>query len=333
MNITISTAKWKYAKQWVYSATYDEALAELHQYVIPHHTEFGIPGHLEVVSGHIGKQRQIGASSYNGFHHMSGVQLREMLAYGWGVGCHSWSHETVADDPETELLKAREVLEDAIGRAVTIYVAPGSNANMVPVVIAKAKEYGYLAAMGITDNLNYADSDVEDLFILNRPALHEKMSDLYDRAFDPFNRIQQAKKYNGWIADYLHCPQEKAVHDYKDCSAAHHYERLATIAQEGKYDCWFANPDDVVDYRYMRRYCQLNPDPTCENAWSVSLTNLPQRVMNRELTFLLHTPLSPEHLNVQVDQTFILPYPLASHMLSFTAKVNHGSRIVLTPHS
>ena len=35
---------WKYGKSWVYSITYDEALADLHRFAIPHHEEFGIPG-------------------------------------------------------------------------------------------------------------------------------------------------------------------------------------------------------------------------------------------------------------------------------------------------
>ena len=322
----LSTAKWKYAKRWVYSITYDEALYELHQYAIPNHEEFGIPGHLEVVSCAIGEERQIGASSYNGFHHMSGPQLREMIRYGWGVGCHSWDHTSVMANPELQLLKARLVLEDAIGRGVTVYVAPGDNSNMVPPIPEKAKEYGYLAAMGLADQLNFSDSDVEDLFILQRPPLHEKMTTLYDRIFDPFNRISQAKKQEAWLMDYLHCPMPTAVHDYKDVNAAHHRERLQTVAEEGKYDCWFANPDDVVDYRYMRRHTAVTED---ETGWTIHQTDLPQRVMNRELTFLLDTIYSPESLVLTCDGREYPLYPLSPRVLQFTAPVSDGTSIKL----
>ena len=55
--MALTVAPWKYGKQWVYSITYDEALSELHRFAIPYHEEFGIPGHVEAVAGHIGKIR------------------------------------------------------------------------------------------------------------------------------------------------------------------------------------------------------------------------------------------------------------------------------------
>ena len=84
MSLTI--ADWKYGKQWVYSITYDEALSELHRFAIPYHEEFGIPGHVEAVAGHIGEIRQLGQSSYNGFRHMGAEELRDLVARGWGAG-------------------------------------------------------------------------------------------------------------------------------------------------------------------------------------------------------------------------------------------------------
>ena len=103
----LGIAGWKYDKEWVYSVTYDEALSELHRFVIPVHDRLGIPGHLEVVSGHIGKVRNLGASSFNGLNHMTGSELRDMMKRGWGVGCHSYSHIRVMDDPERELKLAK----------------------------------------------------------------------------------------------------------------------------------------------------------------------------------------------------------------------------------
>ena len=318
----ISVSKWKYAKKWVYSITYDEALSELERYVIPHHEKFGIPGHVEVVAGHIGVVRNIGESSYNGFHHMSADELRGLLRLGWGIGCHSWDHLDVAADPELELLKSREVLEEAIGRAVTVYTAPGSNCNLTPYIAKKAKEYGYLAGMGIFDQLNLADSDTDDIFTLQRPPLHEKFSDLYESAFDPFKRISQAKKQNGWVIDYLHCPLEKAVHDFKDCTAAHHHERLEAVTHEGKYDCWFANPDDAVDYRYMRRFAKLSK--TAANTFAVSLDGLPGRVMNRELTFAVH---SPWPVRAAVNGVLARVWPLSNGVWAFCSEISDGATI------
>jgi len=326
---SISIAKWKYNKTWVYSATYDEALSDLYKFVIPLHDQLGIPGHVEVVSGHIGEIRNIGASSYNGMKHMDASELKDIISRGWGVGCHSWSHGTVMDNPELELKVAKEKLESTIGRRVTIYTSPGSNVNLTKEVIEKAKEYGYLAGMSITDNLNYCDS--EDLFWINRPPLHEKFSDLYDSAFDAFKRIHQAKKYNGWVVDYLHCPLETAIHDYKDCSAAHHKERLQTIQEEGRYDCWFANPDDVVDYRYMHRHTKLDGDITKDNEITIRLNDLPEQVINRELTFILKCAYTPEALKIAVDDNITYAVPAGGGCLSFTAWVKDGSKIKFIP--
>src|SRR4051794_41775518 len=89
--MALTIAPWKYGKQWVYSITYDEALSELHRFAVPYHEEFGIPGHAEAVAGHIGKGRQLGQSSYNGYHHMGPEELRDLVARGWGGGNHSWS--------------------------------------------------------------------------------------------------------------------------------------------------------------------------------------------------------------------------------------------------
>mgnify|MGYP000858288989 CR=1 FL=1 len=325
--LELSIALWKYAKEWVYSASYDEALSDLYRYVIPTHDRLGIPGHVEVVSGHIGIIRNIGASSFNGMKHMDKDELLDIMSRGWGVGCHSWSHGMVMENPERELLQAKEELERVIGRRVTIYTSPGSNRNLTSEVIEKAKEYGYIAGMSITDDLNY--SDAEDLFWINRPPLHEKFSDLYDSAFDPYKRIHQAKKYNGWIVDYLHCPLEKAVHDYKDCSAEHHKERLETIVEEGKYDCWFANPDDVVDYRYMRKHTEIEKCPENRGKFKIRIKGLPEQVMCRELTFILKSVYTPEAITVTVDDKTANTYPLGGACLCFTVPVKDGSEIAI----
>jgi hypothetical protein len=234
----------------------------------------------------------------------------------------------VSDNPEVELGKSKEVLEDAVGKRITIYTSPGSNINLTPGIISKAKEYGYLAGMSITDNLNYSDS--EDLFYVNRPPLHEKFSDLYDSAFDPYKRITQAKKQNGWIVDYLHCPLEKAIHDYKDCSAAHHKERLEAIAQEGRYDCWLANPDDVVDYRYMRKFAVIEPCADAAGHFRVSLEKLPGEVVCRELSFLLRSIYTPEALVIKVDGREAQAFPVSSSELCFTAQIKDQSLITIS---
>ena len=321
MEMTLKVADWKYDKRWVYSVTYDEALIELHRFVVPVHDRLGIPGHLEVVAGHIGKERQLFTSSYNGMRHMSGDEMKELLARGWGVGNHSWSHGIVADNTEQELGEAKKAIEDACDYPVTVYVAPGSSDNLGPAVLEALPKYGYLGGMSITDDINLPDFGLW----LNRPPLHEKFSDLYDSAFDPFKRIAQAKQMKGWIVDYLHCPLEEAIHDYKDVNAAHHEERMETVASEGKYDCWFANPDRVVDYRYLREAARIYRQ--ADGVFKLDLSAAKPEICCNELTFTLASPVTDDRLNVEVDEKKVNVHQITNGCAVFTVPVKHGTVI------
>src|SRR4051812_7333948 len=169
----ISVCPWLNGKRWVYSITFDEALIELHRFAVPILEECKCPGHLEAVVGHLGIVRQIGQSSYNGFRHMSGPEMREMIARGWGVGNHSWSHFAVNEETaDIELRQAKEVLSEAIGENVTMYCSPGDNQNMNDGALAACRRYGYLGAMSITDALNRPVD--RDLMWMNRTFLHEQ---------------------------------------------------------------------------------------------------------------------------------------------------------------
>lgn len=294
MNNTISIAPWLDGKRWVYSITFDEALVELHRFAVPILAEHKVPGHIEAVAGHLGVVRQIGQSSYNGFHHMSGPQMREMLAMGWGVGNHSWSHLGVnAETADLELGKAKEVLEDAIGEAITVYCSCGDNTNMNLGALAACKKFGYLGAMSITDALNRPDD--EDLLWMNRTFLHEQGYGPFFSAFDPFRNISLAKRDNGWIIDYCHCPLEKAVHPNKDCSQAQLRERIETVVSEGGDEVWLARVEDAVDYRYTRRHTKI--DAKGNGEYEISAPKLPPQVRRRVVTLELPTKTKTVHFD------------------------------------
>jgi peptidoglycan/xylan/chitin deacetylase (PgdA/CDA1 family) len=275
---------WRGGKRWVYSITFDEALIELHQFAVPILEKHGVRGHLEAVAGHIGIVRQIGNSSYNGFRHMSGVEMREMIARGWGVGNHSYSHGQVnAQTAEVELGQAKHILEEAIGEPITIYCAPGDNNNMNDGALGAARKFGYLGAMSITDALNRpADAD---LLWMNRTFLHEQGYGPFFSAFDPFRNISLAKRDQGWIIDYCHCPMEKCVHPNKDCSAAQLEERAATVVSEGGSDVWLARIEEAADYRYTRRFTRI--EKRSANEYALSAPDLPEPVRRRSITLRL----------------------------------------------
>ena len=253
--MSLSICPWKYGKRWVYSITYDEALADLHRFAIPMHEEYGIPGHVEVVVGQIGEIRNIGNSSFNGYRHMNADELRDLLALGWGAGNHSWSHEVIT--PETvdrEIGDAKQVLEEALGEPIILYCSPGDNTNMSDHVLEACRNYGYLGAMSLTDALNLPG---DELFWINRTALHDHYYPPFYSAYDPYRNIRQAQAVQGWLIDYCHCPLETAVHPNKDCSEVQLRQRLETILSEGGDAVWCAVPEEVLSYHLMRRHARI----------------------------------------------------------------------------
>lgn len=283
---TPRVAPWPGGKRWVYSITFDEGLTDLHKFAVPILASCGVPGHLEVVVGQMGEIRNLGASSYNGYKHMGPSELREMLARGWGVGNHSWSHEaTNAETADLELDKAKQVLEAAIGEPITIYCSSGDNTNMNEGALAACRRLGYLGAMSITDDLNRPDD--ADLLWMNRTFLHTQGYGPFFSAFDPWRNILAAKHEQGWIIDYCHCPLEMAVHPNKDCSAAELRRRIEAIVTEGGSDVWLARVEDAVDYRYTRRAAVITPDAAEDGAYRVAAPELHKSVRKKVVTLEL----------------------------------------------
>lgn len=289
MTMQIQPCTWKHGKRWAYTVTYDEAMSELFDHVVPLHEELGIPGHLEVVVGHMGKVRAIGNSSYNGYHHMPPAQLRQLIDCGWGVGNHSWTHGVVEENIDLEIYQAKRVLEEAIGRRVTSYCAPGSNDNMTPMITAALQDAGYLCAMSVTDDINPPDGD---LWFLNRASnLHRAWTPLFS-AFDPHHRLQQARNKQGWVIDYCHCPAPQIPHESKDVYIDEHRARLEAVLATGGDEVWPATAEEIVDYILCRRQTRIEPVKQDDGTPAVrlSLIDLPAPVMSRQVTFDILVP-------------------------------------------
>ena len=328
--MALTVCDWKHGKRWVYSITYDEALADLHRFAVPLHEECSIPGHVESVVGQLGQVRDIGTSSYNGFRHMNGDELRDLIARGWGVGNHSWSHLLIEPDMvDVELRQARDVLEEATGGPVHLYCAPGDNSNMSEHVLAACRELGYLGAMSLTDALNRPE---EELFWINRTALHDQYYGPFFSEFDPFRNIRHAQEDGGWIIDYCHCPLEEVVHRNKDCSQAQLRERFETVLDEGGSEVWCAVPEEVVFYRLCRRHLRMEVVPSlgAEQRVRLGFEGLSERVGNRQLTFEAEVPAAwCRYPQVWVDG---VPHPAEvayPGVLRMTVDVGDGIELVV----
>ena len=333
--MSLSISPWKYGKRWVYSITYDEALADLHRFAVPMHEEYGIPGHVEVVVGQMGEIRNIGNSSFNGYRHMNGTELRDLLARGWGVGNHSWSHEVITPEMvDREIGHAKSVLEEALGEPIILYCSPGDNTNMADHVLEACRRHDYLGAMSLTDALNLPG---DELFWINRTALHDHYYPPFYSAYDPYRNIRQAQAMQGWIIDYCHCPLETAVHPNKDCSEAQLRQRIETVLAEGGDAVWCAVPEEALSYHLVRRHARVEEVGGCDGAedadpnaqrYRIDLPELPGQVPYRSLTMEVSVPAAwCRDPRVDVDGKELAAEVLRPGVLRFTAPVRDGTEV------
>lgn len=237
---------WKDGKKWVYSITYDEGCELLLKHAVPIHREFGIPGHVALVSSQLGVKRNVPGSSYHDMMILSPQQMRDLIAEGWGASCHSMTHVGVThENAAIEVVEARTVLADALGCNIPIFTVPGSNHGHPP-SIATAPGVGYQAIFTIYDWVNTFDTD---LLWLGRSPLHTEYPGPFYSAFDPWKRLHQAKSLNGWVVDYCHCPMpDTAIHPAKDCTTQELRARFEAVKEFGGDDVWLAEPNEVVAY-------------------------------------------------------------------------------------
>ncbi|MCP4645346.1 MAG: polysaccharide deacetylase family protein [bacterium] len=246
---------WKDGKHWVYSITYDEGCADLLTHALPLHRDYGVPGHVALVSNEIGMPRRVRGSSYEGMMILSADQVHGLCEEGWGVSCHSMTHcGCTMDNADREVVEARSVLEEALGMPVTTFCVPGDNTGH-PAAKAFADHAGYKAVMTIYDRVNLQD---EDLLSLGRCPIHTEYPAPFFSQFDPYKRILQAIDCEGWIIDYCHCPMPgKPIHPAKDCTLEELEARFEAVRRVGGDDVWVAGPNDVVSWILAQR--QVKP--------------------------------------------------------------------------
>jgi peptidoglycan/xylan/chitin deacetylase (PgdA/CDA1 family) len=102
--------------------------------------------------------------------HLSALQLKELSAQGFEIGCHSMTHPMLTDQDEAglqrEIVDAKSQLEQILGKAVEHFSCPGGRYDDRVVRIARAAGYRTVATSRI-----HANSPDTDLFALGRVAI------------------------------------------------------------------------------------------------------------------------------------------------------------------
>jgi len=242
---------WRDGARWVYSITYDEGCQALLEHALPVHREYGVPGHVAVLSSQIGVLRNCPGSSYDGMMILSRSEIEMLCEEGWGVSCHSMTHAGISDEnAQREVVESRLELEGVLGMPIRMFCVPGNNEGYPP-ALKVAAEAGYNSIMTIYDDINRPDVD---LMRLARVPLHSEYPPPFYSAYDPYKRLHQAADEGGWVIDYAHCPTPgKAIHPWKDCTLDQLAKRFETVRAVGGDDVWLAEPNDVVEFMLSER--------------------------------------------------------------------------------
>jgi peptidoglycan/xylan/chitin deacetylase (PgdA/CDA1 family) len=257
-NPTISICRWKHDAPFAYSMTYDEGTEDCMDNALPLHERYGVPGHVDVVAGQLGQARNCWGSSLNGRRHVSAEQLRELIARGWGVGNHSWSHFVWPEQPGIDLWRevvwSKYRLEEMIDHPVRVFTIPNDMYNYDP-AIGLIRQH-YLACLAIDGGVNRDDVDLYRVgnYLLAadgprpRPGWPEELKT---------DRLTAAYLRGGWLLDTTHLCMDNVPQPHKCITPDALQRRFETLGELSAGRMWAARVDDVIDYILLRRTLRI----------------------------------------------------------------------------
>ncbi len=279
----VDICRWRNDAPFAYSMTYDEGTVDALANALPIHEAFGIPGHVDVVAGQLGRPRDCFGSTINGYVHMSADELKVLLARGWGVGNHSWSHYMFPCQPGLDLYRevvwSKYRLEDAIEHPVRIFTIPNDVFNYLP-VIGLVKDH-YLACADIEGGPNREGFDLYRIgnFLVAAGEISPRPG--WPEALKTEN-LHREFLHGAWLYETSHLVMHNVPQAHKCLTPealTRRFERLREISG-GRF--WAATPDDVIDYELMRRklrICNARPGNgggvafDVEGEWPVGVIN------------------------------------------------------------
>ena len=126
--------------------TFDDGFSSVYEEVFPFLESFGIKGIVFVVAGYLGRKSKwdILLGGFKNMH-LNKYQVKNLSDNGWVIGSHSLTHRPLIflDKKEIydEVKHSKEILEDIIGREVSLFSYPYGRYNKM--VIDVLQEVGY----------------------------------------------------------------------------------------------------------------------------------------------------------------------------------------------
>ncbi|MDH7490179.1 MAG: DNRLRE domain-containing protein [Anaerolineae bacterium] len=148
----VSTAPLLHGKLWAYSITADDGYASAYEHLLAILGRYGYRGSVAVIGTDLGKPG-----------YLTPEQLRALVAAGWGVANHTFSHMHFADYPNAAALVAdvqqnNRVISDTLGGfQVRIFTSPFTEPQFAPVIQANRATLGLYLVQHLGWRINYVD--------------------------------------------------------------------------------------------------------------------------------------------------------------------------------
>jgi peptidoglycan/xylan/chitin deacetylase (PgdA/CDA1 family) len=140
--------------------TFDDGNLNIYNNAFPIMQEFGFPGVFYIVGNRVNSGTNIAQAP----------QLKEMIAAGWEIGSHSYTHSDLTLNHNIvryEMLQSKLDIEEELDVEVQTFAYPFGTID--PYLAQKAQDYGYRAGMGLGSSWTHTWST---LYYLSRMEIH-----------------------------------------------------------------------------------------------------------------------------------------------------------------
>ena len=240
-------------KRWAYSLTLDDGYENQYANGARILRQYGYQGTIAVVGGWIGQNKE-------GRVYLSPAQLQALVAEGWGLANHSYSHRTLAEFPNsTQALNDIQAANQAIMAAVPgyrplVFTAPFVDASYNALVAANVGTLGLrlLQTLGYqalrVDHINWQPNGFLAMGRLQVP--HDGSQ------FDAMHRYAVERGETWWLSLHSH-----GVESVCDCVETSTDILYRTYGAGGSDEVWVAPSEVVYQYLLARDYVRVTRQP------------------------------------------------------------------------
>lgn len=152
----VSTAPLLHDKLWAYSITADDGYASAYEHLLAILGRYGYRGSVAVIGTNLGK-------TVSGVRYLNPEELQALVAAGWGVTNHTFSHKHFAEYPDEQALIAdvqrnNQVISDTLGGfQPRIFTSPFTEPQFAPVIRDNRAALGLHLVQHLGWRINYVN--------------------------------------------------------------------------------------------------------------------------------------------------------------------------------